>query len=93
MKAYLAESEVDEVFTRPQRSLPARIAGLMVRMRAELCVGVVALLAWLWLVDRMPAWIAGRHRHDRTNGRSSGLNRLIGRSRGRPAADVVGVER
>lgn len=55
----LSRSEPFEVFTRPQRSLPARILGLVVRLRAELSVGLVALLAWLWLVDRMAAWVAG----------------------------------
>lgn len=50
-------SEPFEVFTRPQRSLPARILGLALRLRAELLIGVTALWMWSWLSDRMPAWL------------------------------------
>lgn len=52
-------SEPFEVFTRPQRSLPARIAGLVLRLRAELVISVAAVIGWGWLVDRMPLWGAG----------------------------------
>lgn len=55
----LTRSEPFEVFTRPQRSLPARIVGLIIRLRAELLVATLAVLAWVWLTDRMPAWVAG----------------------------------
>lgn len=54
----LARSEPFEMFKRPQRSLPARIAALILRMRAELLVLVVGVSLWLWLVHRMPAWTA-----------------------------------
>lgn len=55
----LSRSEPFEVFTRPQRSLPARLLGLVIRLRAELFVGLVTLVVGLWLVERMPAWAAG----------------------------------
>jgi hypothetical protein len=54
-----ARSEPLEVFTRPQRSTPARVTGLLIRLRAELTVAVVGLLVWLWLVARIAAWVAG----------------------------------
>lgn len=54
-----SRSEPFEIFTRPQRSRPARLLGLVIRWRAELTVAVVALSAWLWLTDRMPEWVAG----------------------------------
>ncbi len=52
-------SEPFEILTRPQRSLPARLVGLAIRLRAELFVALVALLAWAWLSDQMPAWLIG----------------------------------
>lgn len=55
----LSRSEPFEVFTRPQRSLPARIVGLLIRLRAELVVAALAIAAWVWLTDRMPTWVAG----------------------------------
>lgn len=54
-----ARNEPLEVFKRPQRSLPARILGQIVRLRAELTVLVVAVSVWVWLVHRMPSWTAG----------------------------------
>ncbi|MBW0116497.1 hypothetical protein [Pseudonocardia abyssalis] len=55
----LSRSEPFEIFTRPQRSRPARLLGLVIRWRAELVVAAIAVSAWLWLTDRMPAWVAG----------------------------------
>lgn len=52
-------TEPFEVFTRPQRSRPARLVGLVIRMRAELLVVAVSVAAWLWLTDHMPTWAAG----------------------------------
>ncbi len=54
-----ARSEQFEVFTRPQRSRPARLLGLAIRLRAEITAVVVALIAWRWLTEQMPAWAAG----------------------------------
>lgn len=53
-------SELFEILTRPQRSLPARLVGLATRLRAELFVFLVALLAWAWLSERVPTWLIGR---------------------------------
>lgn len=55
----LARSEPFEIFRRPRRSLPARVFGLVVRLRAELLLLVVAVSVWVWLVHRMPSWTAG----------------------------------
>ena len=55
----LVRSEPFEVFTRPQRSLPARLVGLVIRWRAELLVLGLVLTAWVWLTKQMPAWAAG----------------------------------
>jgi hypothetical protein len=55
----LVRSEPFEVFTRPQRSLPARIVGLVIRWRAELLVLGLLLTAWVWLTKQMPTWAAG----------------------------------
>lgn len=55
----LSRTEPFEVFTRPQRSLPARLVGLVIRLRAELLVAALAITVWLWLTDRMPVWAAG----------------------------------
>jgi hypothetical protein len=54
-----ARSEGFEVFTRPQRSRPARLLGLAIRLRAEIIAAILAITAWVWLTDRMPAWVAG----------------------------------
>ncbi|MDQ3885660.1 MAG: hypothetical protein M3308_01255 [Actinomycetota bacterium] len=45
-----------EIFTYPQRSTPARIAGLLWRWRIELMVLTVLVITWAWLVDRLPTW-------------------------------------
>lgn len=54
-----ARSEQFEVFTRPQRSWPARLLGLAIRLRAEITTAVALLLAWRWLTEQVPAWAAG----------------------------------
>lgn len=54
----LTRTEPFEVFTRPQRSWPARLLGLTVRLRAEIAVTVAVLTVWLWLRDRIAAWTA-----------------------------------
>lgn len=54
-----ARSEQFEVFTRPQRSWPARLLGLTLRLRAEITTAVALLLAWRWLTEQLPAWSAG----------------------------------
>jgi hypothetical protein len=58
----LVRSEPFELFNRPQRSLPVRVAGLLVRLRAELLVLALVLglgvSAWLWLSHRLPVWQA-----------------------------------
>ena len=54
-----ARSEGFEVFTRPQRSRPARLLGLAIRLRAEITAAILTITAWVWLTDRMPAWVAG----------------------------------
>lgn len=54
-----ARSEQFEVFTRPQRSRPARLLGLAIRLRAEITAAVVALIVGRWLTEQMPAWVAG----------------------------------
>ncbi len=51
-------SEPFELLRRPQRTLPARILGLVIRLRAELLVATAAIWLWVWLVERMPAWTA-----------------------------------
>ncbi|GAA1864803.1 hypothetical protein GCM10009836_51410 [Pseudonocardia ailaonensis] len=55
----LIRTEPFETFHRPQRSRPARILGLLIRLRAELLVLALALTCWVWLVNRMPTWAAG----------------------------------
>ena len=50
-------SEPFELLTRPQRSKPARVLGLLIRRRAELTLIVAGLWVWSWLADRMPAWV------------------------------------
>lgn len=51
-----ARSEPFEVFTRPQRSRPARLLGLALRRRAEIAVIGVLWLVWSWLADGVDAW-------------------------------------
>lgn len=51
-----ARSETFEIFTRPQRSLAARVLGLSIRLRAEITTLAIALAVWLLLAERMPAW-------------------------------------
>ncbi|WP_219419355.1 hypothetical protein [Pseudonocardia nigra] len=51
----LARSEPFEVFTRPQRSWPARVFGLIVRLRAEITTAVVVLSVWAWVAGRLRA--------------------------------------
>lgn len=53
----LTRSEPFEVFTRPQRSWPARVLGLAIRLRAELLVGVLLVALWAWLTARITAWL------------------------------------
>src|SRR4051794_32738834 len=55
----VSRTEPFEVFTRPQRSAPARIAGLLIRLRAELFVGLVVLYLWTWLAQLMPDRLVG----------------------------------
>lgn len=55
----LVRTEPFETFHRPQRSKPARVLGLLIRLRAELVVLTVGLTSWIWLDGRMPAWAAG----------------------------------
>lgn len=54
----LTRSEQFGVFTRPQRSWPARVLGLLARLRAEIAIAVLVLVAWSWLTDRIPVWAA-----------------------------------
>lgn len=54
----LTRTEPFEVFTRPQRSWPARVLGLAVRLRAEITAAVVALAAWRWLTQLVETWAA-----------------------------------
>jgi len=55
-----ARSEQFEVFTRPQRSRPARLLGLVIRLRAEITAAVVLLLAWRWLGEYLGSWDGDR---------------------------------
>lgn len=48
-----------EVFIRPQQTLIGRIAGLLVRLRVELTVLLVALLGYLWLITLIPPLAVG----------------------------------
>lgn len=54
----LARTEPFELFTRPQRSLLARLLGLAVRLRAEITVTVAVLVAWTWTRDLFAGWTA-----------------------------------
>lgn len=49
-----ARPEPFEVFTRPRRSLLVRLAGLVVRLRAELITATASLWGWSALVE----WVA-----------------------------------
>ena len=52
-----ARTGVIEVLTRPEHSLVARLLGLIVRLRAELTVLVVLLVARCWAWPRIEAWL------------------------------------
>ena len=60
-RTYLRGARTDsfEIVTAPQRSKPAKVAGIACRLRAEIATAFVLLLAWLWLAERMPAEWAG----------------------------------
>jgi hypothetical protein len=58
-KDRLVRTEPFETFHRPQRSTPARVLGLLIRLRVELVVLAVGLACWVWLDTRLPAWAAG----------------------------------
>jgi hypothetical protein len=47
-----------EVFTRPQRSWPARLVGLTIRLRAEITIVALAVLGWRLLNTHLPVWLA-----------------------------------
>jgi hypothetical protein len=51
-------NEPFEIFTRPQRTWPARLLGLVIRLRAEITTLAVALWLWSALTDRLPTWAA-----------------------------------
>ena len=46
------------MFIRPERSLIVRVLAVLWHLRTELAVSVVGVWGWLWLTDRMPAWVA-----------------------------------
>jgi hypothetical protein len=45
-----------DLFVRPQRSLPARIVGLLIRLRAEIVILTVFITVWGWLTRHLPLW-------------------------------------
>src|SRR5918997_7175940 len=45
-----------ELFVHPQRSTPARVFGLMWRLRVEIILIIVVVTVWSWLSDRLPVW-------------------------------------
>jgi hypothetical protein len=47
---------VFELFLRPQRSLPARIVGLAIRLRAEITLLTIFIVIWVWLTRHLPLW-------------------------------------
>ena len=51
-----ARTGVLEVFIRPQQSVPARILGFAVRLRAELFVITVVVVGYVELTSVMPDW-------------------------------------
>ena len=51
-----ARTGVLEVFVRPQQSVPARILGLLLRMRAELFMISVLAIGYIELTSIMPEW-------------------------------------
>jgi len=53
-----ARTGVIEVFTRPEHSLIVRLAGLIVRLRAELTVLAVLLTARFWAWPRLENWLS-----------------------------------
>lgn len=53
-------SEPFEVFTRPQRSRPARLLGLALRLRAEITTAGALLFGWLWLAGHLATWNSER---------------------------------
>jgi len=54
----LTRTEPFEVFTRPQRSWPARVVGLAIRLRAEITTTVLAWAGWHWLAQLVETWAA-----------------------------------
>ena len=54
----LTRTEPFEVFTRPQRSWPARVLGLAIRLRAEITAVVLAWAGWRWLTQLVETWAA-----------------------------------
>jgi hypothetical protein len=66
-RAYLRGARTDsfEIVTAPQRSTPAKVAGIVFRLRAEITTAAVLLVAWLWLTDSIsPEWAGNRPRPD-----------------------------
>jgi hypothetical protein len=47
---------VFELFLRPRRSLPARIVGLLIRLRAEITLLTLFVIVWVWLIRHLPLW-------------------------------------
>jgi hypothetical protein len=47
---------VFDLFLRPQRSLPARIIGLLIRLRAEIFLLTVFVTIWVLLSKYLPPW-------------------------------------
>lgn len=45
-----------EIFVRPHRSLPGRIAGTLVRCRVEIAVGLIVLVAYQLVTGLLPGW-------------------------------------
>lgn len=54
-----ARTDSFEIVTAPQRSTPAKVLGVMFRLRAEITTAAVLLAAWMWLTDRMSTEWAG----------------------------------
>jgi hypothetical protein len=47
---------VFELFLRPRRSLPVRLVGLLIRLRAEITLLTVFIVVWVWLARHLPLW-------------------------------------
>ena len=47
-----------DLFLRPQRSLPARIVGLLIRLRVEIFLLAVFVTVWVQLTRHLPLWWA-----------------------------------